>query len=137
MQSQGPVCKEFSQEEHLQMMMLTSSQKQYQIFHASSFLVITQELGVSVFHEENKISFTLSSVNLKGLAKVTGLKSNNTPDACVQDTGMHQASDNLCNSTCSLTLSSHFESTLGWRQKRPLSSPALSNTTVLLCLYYR
>ena len=76
------------------------------------------------------------------------------PHIHLQDTEMHQASNNLCNGTCSLTLSSHLESTFGWWQssfgilqvlsetfscmghpgKRPLSGLALSDRrTVSLC----
>lgn len=38
------------------------------------------------------------------------------PHIHLQDTEMHQTSKNLCDETCSLTLSSHLQSTFGWWQ---------------------
>lgn len=77
-----------------------------------SFHIITQESGFSVFHYETKTQFILRLANLKGLAKVNDYEKQ--PGVYLQDTEMHQASNSLCNRTCSLTLSHHLESTMCW-----------------------
>lgn len=68
-----------------------------------SFHIITQESGFSVFHYETKTQFILRLVNLKGLAKVNDYEKQ--PGVYLQDMEMHQASNSLCNGTCSLALS--------------------------------
>ena len=71
--------------------------------------------GFSVFHSETKTQLTRSSANLKGLAKVMIMRSNPS-HIHRQDRKMYQARNNLCNGTCSLTLSSHLERTFCWWQ---------------------